>query len=124
MLCVSAEARTGAASAAGFALTPPSLLRAGPEERNQRVRLVCSRRGNCLGLTFFASWREPALTNLAGVSAVPPTATVPAARPARALPAASVPGMGKRFALKEGRVLSLQLTPTPVRCAPLFEISY
>jgi hypothetical protein len=34
------------------------------------------------------------------------------------------PGVGKRVTLRGGRELSLQLTPTPTRCAPLLSVRY
>jgi hypothetical protein len=120
-----AEAQAGTAPAAGFALTPPSLLRAGAQ-RGLRVRLVCSAQGACLGLSIFSSWREhsPNTRERLWQGAVSRAAPITPAQPVRALPVKSTPDVGKRVELGEGRELSLQLTPTPTRCAPLFKITY
>jgi hypothetical protein len=33
-------------------------------------------------------------------------------------------GVGTHVALRDGRALDVQLTPTPTRCAPLFSLRY
>lgn len=122
--CARAEAQAGAASAAGFALTPPALLRA-PTQRGERIRLVCTAQGACLGLSI-SSWRAhaPSTRERRWRRAVARAAPITPAQPLRALPVRSGPDLGKRVALGAGRELSLQLTPTPTRCAPLFKITY
>jgi hypothetical protein len=121
---------TSNASASALALTPPVLFKM-RDKRSERLRSswFCSRgeplastgaqTALCFGLTLQPRWSLPATA----VRSEPSTRARTTQR-APALPKSKDFGVGKRIALKSGRELSLQLTPTPAHCAPLLQLTY
>ncbi|HTU63194.1 MAG TPA: hypothetical protein VMF89_32260 [Polyangiales bacterium] len=104
-------------------LAPPAQLSAHFRDA-QRLRLACSEQEECLSLKLSPAWRAPRSTP-APLTRVSNPSHPRAERTGALRPAKSVPfSVGKRVALKSGRELSLQLTPTPTRCAPLFQVTY
>jgi hypothetical protein len=125
-------AKTLSAHASALVLTPPVLLSKTPTKRSERLRLSwsCSRAQRrastgaqmepCFGLTLQPRWSLRATAE----HGEPRTAAPTTQRSVSALPKRNAFGVGKRIALKSGRELSLQLTPTPTRCAPLLQLTY
>jgi hypothetical protein len=92
---------------------------------NARVRLSCDKQ-RCLRLHVSRRW----LTAARASTVVPATvASFAPAGPrssnaAPAAPALRALSVGAHIALRSGRELDLQLTPTPTRCAPLLSLRY
>jgi hypothetical protein len=99
------------AAAQSFVLSPPSLL--GGTETGAPG--LCARMTECFTL------RVSSLH-------VRARATVPSGRTGASTTAAPPPrsavSLGADFALRGGRALHLQLTPTPTQCAPLLSLRY
>jgi hypothetical protein len=118
-------ANAGSAEAA-LVLSQPT-LRASPAHR-QQVRLACDKQ-RCLTLRVSQRWLTAARL-LGGSTLVPAAvASLATAGPGAAIaplaaPAVSPPSVGAHIALRAGRELELQLTPTPARCAPLLSLRY
>lgn len=126
-LFVGALLLTSAASAEpALVLAPPTLQPS--STRARRVRLSCERQ-RCLVLRVSPRWLAAA--RVASARTVVPAAVAGFAsaqfgRAATAVtaPAAAPPSVGAHVALRDGRELDLQLTPTPTRCAPLLSLRY
>ena len=101
------------AAAQSFVLIPPDLWR-GTETRAPGL---CARTTECFVLTLGAF--SPQVRLLATEQATLTRARSPARRPTP-----TPVSVGADVALRGGRALHLQLTPTPTQCAPLLSLRY
>jgi hypothetical protein len=110
---------------ASLSLRRPALL---ASTHAEHIRLGCDKR-TCPTLRVSQRWLSaptrlgtPALGSMA-VARATVGAAVPAGTSTPA-PSAIPLSVGAHVTLRRGRELSLQLTPTPTRCAPLLSLRY
>lgn len=122
----------GALLIASVAAAQPSLERTptlgAKSSHAQQVRLACEKR-RCLSLRVAQRWLTAARVLAAGTVVPANVASLAAAGTGQASPLLAAPavpplGVGAHIALRDGRALDLQLTPTPTRCAPLLSLRY